>query len=505
MSDNLKEPKNKDSQLFSEPHMPNFHLKTILFVVLPIVVIAGIVITIILANNVFANKDKKNGKTGNGRIAETTVEYVNDPVNDPNNTSETTLTEAQKHVTQLKEISDVQMKKLQDAAEARFKEGDYETGPLPKEVTVDTFNYIGPILADWESEPAEALSIVFLNYQVIVTDNTGEEPVKRQFFWSVGYSEVFQDGYADTSGITTPSGAYLYFGKWTVRGFLHYSSIEKDIARDIEVIENQIDTSLIVPFDGETASVNVPRKPVLNTDDVSEEQIKAMRKAAKEQYEAFVTFDTNVHVDSFDYVGIAVVHSFEDDKSIVYPVFEAKVTDATEKEPVQRSFIWYMGFIDVYENGELDTSHFYPMELSIGFPNWTTEGVATVEEARRAILDGNFGYEYTDNFDGFMAGPEKLRGFIFPKSDVELIPEDVIKALSDEELRAAINEIWARHGYIFKNQELLEYYRQFDWYEEKITKEEWDKMGDAAFLNDVEKKNVDLMVKEREERRKAAS
>ena len=505
MSDNSKKPKNIESQLFSEPRMPNFRLKTILFVVVPIVVIAGIVITIIVANTVFANKDKKSGKTGNGGTPETTVGYVNDPVNDPNNTSETTLTTAQKHVTSIDMITDEQMKKLQDAAEAYFKEGDYVIGPLPKDVTVDTFNYIGPILACWETEPPEFLSIVFLNYQVIVTDNTGEEPVKRQFFWSVGYSEVFQDGYADTSGVTTASSAFLHFDNWSVRGFLHYTSIEKDIARDIKVLENKIDPSKIVSFDGETGSVNTPRKPVLNTDAVSEEQIKAMRKAAKEWYEDFVELDQNVHVDSFDYVGIAVVHSYELDESTVYTVFEVKVTDATEKEPVQRSFNWYMGFVDVYENGELDTSHFQLMELSIGFPNWTTDGVATVEEARRAILDGNFGYEYTDNFDGFMAGPEKLRGFIFPKSDVELIPEDVIKALSDEELRAAINEIWARHGYIFKNQELLEYYRQFDWYEEKITKEEWDKMGDAAFLNDVEKKNVDLMVKEREERRKAAS
>ena len=87
-------------------------------------------------------------------------------------------------------------------------------------------------------------------------------------------------------------------------------------------------------------------------------------------------------------------------------------------------------------------------------------------------------------------------GIIFPNSSEEIISESDIDALSDEELRYAINELYARHGYIFKDNELLSYYSQFDWYEEKV------KPGDfsTSLFNDVERKNVETMQKERDSR-----
>lgn len=94
-----------------------------------------------------------------------------------------------------------------------------------------------------------------------------------------------------------------------------------------------------------------------------------------------------------------------------------------------------------------------------------------------------------------------LLGFLFPNSDTELIPEDVIKNLTDEELRYAINEIWARHGYIFENKDLLEYYSQFDWYQKLVSKKEWYKNGIYHYITgDIEKTNHDNLVKERERR-----
>lgn len=55
-------------------------------------------------------------------------------------------------------------------------------------------------------------------------------------------------------------------------------------------------------------------------------------------------------------------------------------------------------------------------------------------------------------------------GFIFPDSDTERIEAWELDALSDSELTYAINEIYARHGYIFRSAELSEYYKQFPWY-----------------------------------------
>ena len=91
---------------------------------------------------------------------------------------------------------------------------------------------------------------------------------------------------------------------------------------------------------------------------------------------------------------------------------------------------------------------------------------------------------------------ESEKGMIFPNSsEVEIASED-IKKLSDEDLRYAVNEIYARHGYIFKDDQLRTYYEQYDWYKETIKPEDF---SDSVF-NDVEKRNVQALQKERDAR-----
>ena len=83
---------------------------------------------------------------------------------------------------------------------------------------------------------------------------------------------------------------------------------------------------------------------------------------------------------------------------------------------------------------------------------------------------------------------------IFPDSSREVLYEDVIEDLSDEELRLAINELYARHGYIFKDETLREYFKQFDWYEEKINSDDFS----IDVFNEIERENIDLLKEERE-------
>ena len=98
------------------------------------------------------------------------------------------------------------------------------------------------------------------------------------------------------------------------------------------------------------------------------------------------------------------------------------------------------------------------------------------------------------------ADTSSSEGCVFPNSSTEEISEEEIKKLTDEQLRYAINEIWARHGYIFSTPEILKYYRQFDWYEEKVPSSEWNKNGQNYYLNDIEKTNINRMTKERDSR-----
>ena len=92
-------------------------------------------------------------------------------------------------------------------------------------------------------------------------------------------------------------------------------------------------------------------------------------------------------------------------------------------------------------------------------------------------------------------------GCIFSYSSESVLSDSDIAMLSNEGIRMAINELWARHGYIFRNEEILAYYRQFDWYVESVSADEWDRNGQNYYLNSVEKKNIEKIVKERDKRR----
>lgn len=65
--------------------------------------------------------------------------------------------------------------------------------------------------------------------------------------------------------------------------------------------------------------------------------------------------------------------------------------------------------------------------------------------------------------------------------------------MSASDLYYARNEIFARHGRMFKRDDLQEYFDSKDWYTRIYTPEQWDSMGNQ--LNDCEMKNSSLMKK----------
>ena len=90
-------------------------------------------------------------------------------------------------------------------------------------------------------------------------------------------------------------------------------------------------------------------------------------------------------------------------------------------------------------------------------------------------------------------------GLVFPDSDRELIDEEEIRSLSDSDLTYAIHEIYARHGYIFRDRQMYRYYRQFDWYEGTVPAEEFS----LYCFNETEQQNWSRLVNERNDRKEA--
>lgn len=79
--------------------------------------------------------------------------------------------------------------------------------------------------------------------------------------------------------------------------------------------------------------------------------------------------------------------------------------------------------------------------------------------------------------------------YILPESDTRYVEQDEIDQLTKNEVRLAINEIYARHGRIFENSELREYFESKDWYDGTIEPEDFDE----DVLIQYEKANVKLL------------
>ncbi len=80
--------------------------------------------------------------------------------------------------------------------------------------------------------------------------------------------------------------------------------------------------------------------------------------------------------------------------------------------------------------------------------------------------------------------------YIIADSNTRIISESELKGLSEWECRIARNEIYARHGRKFKDEELQSYFNAKDWYHGTIEPDRFTE----NMLSDVEMKNRDLIV-----------
>ena len=62
------------------------------------------------------------------------------------------------------------------------------------------------------------------------------------------------------------------------------------------------------------------------------------------------------------------------------------------------------------------------------------------------------------------ASPVLLEGLLFPDSDSRLLTEEDLASLSKEQIQTAVNEIYARHGYRFKDDAIRSYFERYSWY-----------------------------------------
>jgi len=86
--------------------------------------------------------------------------------------------------------------------------------------------------------------------------------------------------------------------------------------------------------------------------------------------------------------------------------------------------------------------------------------------------------------------------WIIRDSCKRLLTSRDLKRLDKEKLQIAVNEIYARHGYRFKDEDIRAYFDSLTWYHGIIPAESFDE----AVFNSVELSNLKLLKEERENR-----
>ena len=192
-------------------------------------------------------------------------------------------------------------------------------------------------------------------------------------------------------------------------------------------------------------------------------------------------------------------------KSHVIVVYQIWINDKTGESPVEREFFWCLTFSSLMSDGTVDVSDSEVPSGIVSFPSWSIPGYRTLGDLYCELVVtkvGDFDCEshvQSDLIQTLQVDASR-EGFIFPDSDAQLIDPALIASLSDDDLRLAINEIWARNGYAFRNKDILDYYKQFSWYIPTVSADEWDKNGQEHYLNDFEMQNINAMTKERDKR-----
>ena len=74
----------------------------------------------------------------------------------------------------------------------------------------------------------------------------------------------------------------------------------------------------------------------------------------------------------------------------------------------------------------------------------------------------------SDNAEAAEVAMEDSNGYILPDSDSRKLKKSDLAGMTAQQLSYAKNEIYARHGRVFKSSELQDYFNEKDWYEKMM-------------------------------------
>lgn len=150
----------------------------------------------------------------------------------------------------------------------------------------------------------------------------------------------------------------------------------------------------------------------------------------------------------------------------------------------------------IYYKGELpnifDGSIINVYGLPLGYSSYeNTGGGTTLTVVLAASNVSLYGTEFsmpTNNNANAITSSDSAE-YILPDSSTKYFTIDDVNWLKTDEIRLAINEIYARHGRMFKSEELQNYFNSKSWYNPSIPADQFD----DSVLNDCERHNIQVL------------
>ena len=268
--------------------------------------------------------------------------------------------------------------------------------------------------------------------------------------------------------------------------------------------------------------------------EINEEALSAMQQQASDVYNAHIaqTWGDDEKLESFTYIGdylltIKDKDSYWGNSNMLYLVYKAQVRDnySNDGETYNKvnDVYWYISFnnLMVESDGKINvevTNYTTPSDRFtidsgvkygwFGTRSWYYYGYQTLDELYKNVVAKNMdSYNHEDNIDESVApeivveaeeeeeaAPES--GYVLSNSDTELLTNDDLEGLTADECKIARNEIYARHGRKFQDEELQAYFDACEWYEGTIDPDDFKESD----LSDIEIANRDLIVAYEEEK-----
>lgn len=267
---------------------------------------------------------------------------------------------------------------------------------------------------------------------------------------------------------------------------------------------------------------------VAKISEISTEMLASMQQQASDKYQAYVAqewSEDDATLLEFTYIGDYLLTTKEPgwgNNNILYLIYRAQVKNSCTNEDEAynkvNNIYWYIAFNDLIlgPDGKLTADIADYSTPNAGFKvdsgissgwfstySWYYEGYESLDELYKDVVTSNMdAYNHEDNVDESVAPAVELDenlfavddasdvDYIFPNSDKELLTEADLEGLSAEECKRARNEIYARHGRKFKDEEVQAYFEAFEWYEGTIEPDDFDE----DMLSEIEKANRDLIV-----------